>query len=109
MSRCCLVTGGAGFIGSHLADHLVAENWAVTVLDDFSTGTRANLSEAQSRGDVRIAQGSILDPRAIEAAMAGSDVVFHLAAQPIVRESYRQPVDTITTKATGMMRRTLLA
>ena len=85
MTRRCLVTGGAGFIGSHLVDHLVAENWAVTVLDDFSTGTRANLSEAQSRGDVRIAQGSILDPRAIEAAMAGSDLVFHLAVECVRR------------------------
>jgi UDP-glucose 4-epimerase len=102
MTRRCLVTGGAGFIGSHLVDHLVAEDWAVTILDDFSTGTRANLSEAQSRGDVRIAQGSILDPRAIEAAMAGSDVVFHLAVQ-CVRRSLGEPLHNHEVNATGTL------
>ena len=102
MTRRCLVTGGAGFIGSHLVDHLVAEDWAVTILDDFSTGKRANLSEAQSRGDVRIAQGSILDPRAIEAAMAGSDVVFHLAVQ-CVRRSLGTPLHNHEVNATGTL------
>jgi UDP-glucose 4-epimerase len=102
MTRRCLVTGGAGFIGSHLVDHLVAENWAVTVLDDFSTGTRANLSEAQSRGDLRIVQGSILDPRAIEAAMAGSDLVFHLAVQ-CVRRSLGEPLSNHEVNATGTL------
>jgi UDP-glucose 4-epimerase len=102
MTRRCLVTGGAGFIGSHLVDHLVSENWAVTVLDDFSTGTRANLSEAQSRGDVRIAQGSILDPQAVDAAMAGSDLVFHLAVQ-CVRRSLGEPLSNHEVNATGTL------
>ncbi|HEX3417550.1 MAG TPA: NAD-dependent epimerase/dehydratase family protein [Stellaceae bacterium] len=102
MMRRCLVTGGAGFIGSHLVDHLVAENWAVTVLDDFSTGMRANLSEAQSRGDVRIAEGSILDPRAVEAAMAGSELVFHLAVQ-CVRRSLGEPLHNHEVNATGTL------
>ena len=61
MTRRCLVTGGAGFIGSHLVDHLVAENWAVTVLDDFSTGTRANLQRGAEPG--RRADRARLDPR----------------------------------------------
>ena len=102
MTRRCLVTGGAGFIGSHLVDHLVAENWAVTVLDDFSTGSLANLSQAQSRGDLRIVQGSILDPRAIEAAIAGSDVVFHLAVQ-CVRRSLAEPLRNHEVNATGTL------
>ncbi len=102
MMRRCLVTGGAGFIGSHLVDHLVAGDWAVTVLDDFSTGTRVNLGEAQSRGDLRIVQGSILDLRAIEAAMAGSDVVFHLAVQ-CVRRSLAEPLHNHEVNATGTL------
>jgi UDP-glucose 4-epimerase len=102
MTRRCLVTGGAGFIGSHLVDHLVAESWAVTVLDDFSAGTRANLSAAQTRGDVRIVQGSILDPRAIEVAMAGSDIVFHLAVQ-CVRRSLGEPLHNHEVNATGTL------
>ena len=80
----------------------MAENWAVTVLDDFSTGRRANLSEAQSRGDVRIAQGSILDPGAIEAAMAGSDIVFHLAVE-CVRRSLAEPLHNHQVNATGTL------
>jgi UDP-glucose 4-epimerase len=102
MTRRCLVTGGAGFIGSHLVDHLVAENWAVTVLDDFSTGTRANLSEAQSRGEVRVVQGSILDLGALDAAMTGSDLVFHLAVQ-CVRRSVGEPLHNHEVNATGTL------
>jgi UDP-glucose 4-epimerase len=100
MTRRCLVTGGAGFIGSHLADALVAENWAVTVLDDMSTGKRTNLSEAQSRGDVQIVQGSVLDAGAIEEAAAGCDMVFHLAAR-CVRRSLSEPAENHNVNANG--------
>jgi len=102
MTRRCLVTGGAGFIGSHLVDHLVAQKWAVTVLDDMSTGERTNLSEAQSRGDVEIVQGSVLDRHAIAEAAAGCDLVFHLAAQ-CVRRSLSQPLDNHDVNATGTL------
>ena len=102
MMRRCLVTGGAGFIGSHLVDRLVAENWAVTVLDDFSTGTLANLSEARSVGEARVAEGSILNLRAVEEAMAGSDVVFHLAVQ-CVRRSLGEPLQNHDVNATGTL------
>jgi len=89
-------------IGSHLVDRLVAEGWAVTVLDDFSTGARANLADAQSRGEVRIVEGSILDPQAIEAAMAGSEVVFHLAVR-CVRRSLGEPLHNHEVNATGTL------
>jgi UDP-glucose 4-epimerase len=97
-----LITGGAGFIGSHLVDHLVAENNAVTVLDDFSTGQIANLGEAQSRGDVRIVRASILDRGAVEEAMAECDLVFHLAVQ-CVRRSLGQPLQNHDVNATGAL------
>jgi len=89
MTRRCLVTGGAGFIGSHLVDRLVAEGWAVTVLDDFSTGQRANLVDAQRGGDVRILNGSVLDLRAVEEAIAGCERVFHLAVNACAARSAR--------------------
>ena len=56
-----LVTGGAGFIGSHLTDRLVADGHDVTVLDNFSTGIRANLSQLENKPQVKIIEGSILD------------------------------------------------
>jgi len=102
MMRRCLVIGGAGFIGSHLVDRLVAQNCAVTVLDDMSTGRRANLSEAQSLGDVEIVQGSVLDREAIEAAAAGCDLVFHLAVQ-CVRRSLSTPLENHDVNATGTL------
>jgi len=102
MTRRYLVTGGAGFIGSHLVDHLLAENNAVTVLDDFSTGQLANLSQAHSRGDVRIVRGSILDLGAIEEAMAECDIVFHLAVQ-CVRRSLSKPLQNHDVNATGTL------
>jgi UDP-glucose 4-epimerase len=102
MTRRFLVTGGAGFIGSHLVDHLVAENNAVTVLDDFSTGQPANLSEAQNRGDLRVVRGSIFDRAIVEEAMAECDVVFHLAVQ-CVRRSLSQPLQNHDVNATGTL------
>jgi UDP-glucose 4-epimerase len=102
MTRRCLVTGGAGFIGSHLIDRLVAEGWAVTVLDDFSTGRRANLADAQRYGDVRILEGSVLDLRDVEEAITGCEQVFHLAVQ-CVRRSLAAPLENHDVNATGTL------
>jgi UDP-glucose 4-epimerase len=102
MKRRCLVTGGAGFIGSHLVDRLVAEDWAVTVLDDFSSGARANLAEAQACGLVRIVEGSILHWSTVEEAIAGSEIIFHLAVQ-CVRRSLREPLRNHEINATGTL------
>jgi UDP-glucose 4-epimerase len=71
-----LVTGGAGFIGSHLVDRLVREGAAVRVLDDLSTGRADNLDTG-----VRLVEGDVADEDAVRAAVEGVDVVFHLAAQ----------------------------
>ncbi|CAA7621829.1 Nucleoside-diphosphate-sugar epimerase [Candidatus Terasakiella magnetica] len=102
MGKRILVTGGAGFIGSHLVDRLVAAGHAVTVLDDFSTGERANLAEAGGVGDVRVVEGSILDRAAVAAAMADCDRVFHLAVQ-CVRRSLGKPIENHDVNATGTL------
>jgi UDP-glucose 4-epimerase len=98
-----LVTGGAGFIGSHLVDRLVEDGVKVTVLDDFSTGQRDNLADAQSRGDVRVVEGSILDERAIDCAMEDVDRVYHLAVA-CVRSSLGAPLDNHAVNAGGTIK-----
>ena len=100
MSGRVLVTGGAGFIGSHLVDALVAGGERVTVLDDFSTGEPSNLREAQASGDVQVVRGSILDENAVGTAMEQADRVFHLAVQ-CVRRSLGDPRESHDVNATG--------
>lgn len=97
-----LITGGAGFIGSHLVDHLVAAGHAVTVLDDLSTGERRNLQAAEAAGDVRFIEGSILNSEAVSEAMDGCDWVFHLAVQ-CVRRCIGLPIDNHHINATGTL------
>jgi UDP-glucose 4-epimerase len=102
MSGRVLVTGGAGFIGSHLVDALLATGERVTVLDDFSTGDIGNLRDAQANGDVRIVRGSILDERAVDTAMEDVERVFHLAVQ-CVRRSIGDPRQSHDVNATGTL------
>lgn len=97
-----LVTGGAGFIGSHLVDRLVADGRKVTVLDNFASGARDNLASAQAVGDVRILEGSILDEAAAAAATADCDTVFHLAVE-CVRRSLGRPLENHHVNATGTL------
>lgn len=87
-----LVTGGAGFIGSHLADALLARGDAVLVLDDLSTGRLENLESALA-GGARLEQLDVTDARAVLAACEGDrpDLIFHLAAQIDVRVSVADP------------------
>ena len=82
--RKVLVTGGAGFIGSHLVDRLVAEGCEVTVVDDLSTGRLSSLEGAMASGNVQFVQGDLLK-HDLAAAMEGHDAVFHVAANPEVR------------------------
>ncbi len=99
-SRRALVTGGAGFIGSHLVEGLVADGWRVRVLDDFSSGREENLADVRDRVDV--VQADVCDLEAVAAAVAGVDAVFHLAAIPSVPQSIDQPLraDAVNVHAT---------
>lgn len=98
--RNVLVTGGAGFIGSHLTDALLAQGCRVTVLDDFSSGERANLELAKQTGRLCLIEGSILDKDALAEAMRGVSHVFHLAVQ-CVRKSIGNPLENHDVNATG--------
>jgi UDP-glucose 4-epimerase len=84
-----LVTGGAGFIGSHLAETLVASGHRVRVIDDLSGGHRRNLHAV--RGDVEFLKGDCADPAAARRAVKGMEVVFHQAAMPSVARSVEDP------------------
>jgi UDP-glucose 4-epimerase len=79
-----LVTGGAGFIGSHLVDNLLSEN-RVTVLDNFSSGRREHISRHLKNPDFELIKADIFDTKALEKAVEGKDIVFHLAANPDVK------------------------
>src|SRR5207244_3293882 len=97
-----LVTGGAGFIGSHLVDRLIAEGRAVTVLDDLSSGSLDNLAQAQRDGDVRVVVGSVLEPGPLGEALEDCDVVFHLAVR-CLRRSIGKPIENHEVNATGTL------
>jgi UDP-glucose 4-epimerase len=97
----CLVTGGAGFIGSHLVDSLVASGEKVRVLDDFSTGNSANLAQAGDR--IEVIRGSITQPSIVDEAVAGCDVVYHLAALASVTKSVETPLLSHEICATGTL------
>ena len=101
MARQCLVTGGAGFIGSHLVEQLLEQDWQVRVLDNFSTGKLENLAPAADR--IELVRGSINDPAAVRDAVEGCEVVFHLAALPSVARSLVDPVTSHDACATGTL------
>jgi len=86
-----LVTGGAGFIGSHLAERLLGEGHAVRVLDDFSTGRRENLAFAKPGDALEVIEGDIRDAATVAAAVADVDGIFHEAALVSVPRSVELP------------------
>lgn len=85
------VTGGAGFIGSHLVDRLVAEGRRVRVLDNLSTGRLSNIAGHVDAGTVSFTEGDIADPALVLACTKGADRVFHLAARADIVPSIQQP------------------
>jgi len=93
-----LVTGGAGFIGSHLVDRLLQEGAEVRVLDDLSTGRRDDLDP---RAELHV--GSVADEKAVAAAVDGVDVVFHQAAHRAVARSVEHPLETDTANVHGTL------
>lgn len=100
--RRVLVTGGAGFIGSHLCEELLGRGAEVVVLDDLSTGSAANLAHLIGAGRLRLLRGSIRREQDVERAFAcDPDVVFHLAAAVGVRLIVERPVDSIETNIRG--------
>lgn len=96
-----LVTGGAGFIGSHIATALVAQGDQVRVLDDLSTGHQRNLDAIG--GDVEFVRGSVTDPAIVARACAGCDYVYHEAALASVPRSIDDPVSTNAANIDGTL------
>jgi UDP-glucose 4-epimerase len=94
-----LVTGGAGFIGSSIAEELLSKGERVRILDDFSTGRRSNLEAL--KGDFELVEGSIVDPAIVTKAMQGVEVVFHEAAIPSVARSVENPQASMLANVMG--------
>ena len=87
-----LVTGGAGFIGSHVVDELLRRGQEVVVLDDLSTGREANIEGVRQKIDFRV--GTITDMEDVQSACHGADYVIHLAARASVPKSVKDPIET---------------
>jgi UDP-glucose 4-epimerase len=96
-----LLTGGAGFIGSHLAERLLNDGHSVTILDDFSTGSDDNIAHLRSNPKLHILRGSVEDEKLATQAVQNADAIFHLAAAVGVKLVAEQPVRTIRTTIHG--------
>jgi len=104
MTELSLVTGGAGFIGSHLVEALLQSGRAVRVFDDFSTGLRGNLRHLNRYGHaLDVVEGSVTDPAATTKAVRDVGVVYHLAALASVARSVENPAATHAACATGTL------
>ncbi len=96
-----LVTGGTGFIGSHLCELLLAEGWEVYALDDLSTGSLANVDHLRDRPEFHLVVDSVLSWAVVNELVYKCDVVYHLAAAVGVRLIVEQPVQTLVTNLRG--------
>src|SRR6185295_19778268 len=101
MGRHFLITGGAGFIGSHLSERLLAGGHRVTVLDDFSTGREQNIAGLVDRQGFEVIRNSVEDETTVAIAVSACDAVFHLAAAVGVQLVASEPVRTIRTTIHG--------
>jgi UDP-glucose 4-epimerase len=100
-TRSALVTGGAGFIGSHLSELLLAEGWEVYVLDDLSTGSERNVAHLREHPGFHLIVDSVLKASVVNELVHRCDVVFHLAAAVGVRLIVEEPVHTLVTNIEG--------
>jgi UDP-glucose 4-epimerase len=100
-TRSALVTGGAGFIGSHLSELLLDEGWEVFVLDDLSTGSERNVAHLRERPGFHLIVDSVLKASVVNELVHRCDVVFHLAAAVGVRLIVEEPVHTLVTNIEG--------
>lgn len=96
-----LITGGAGFIGSHLADALVARGDSVLVLDDLSTGNIENLADAIAAGGVELVEGSVCDRELVDECMEQTDACFHLASAVGVKLIVERSVESLGRSVRG--------
>ncbi|GGO23633.1 NAD-dependent epimerase/dehydratase family protein [Microbispora bryophytorum] len=96
-----LITGGSGFVGSHLTDALLARGDSVVVLDDLSTGRTANLAQHAGNPRLRVIQGSVLDELVVDELVHECDTVVHLAAAVGVKLIVERPLRSLTTNVRG--------
>jgi UDP-glucose 4-epimerase len=96
-----LVTGGAGFIGSHLTDRLIADDSSVIILDDISTGRLENLNRYKNNSNFEYIEGSVLDQGLLEATVKNVDYIFHLAAAVGVFNIVNHPLASLVTNIRG--------
>jgi UDP-glucose 4-epimerase len=99
--KSALITGGAGFIGSHLSELLLEQGWEVFVLDDLSTGSERNVSHLRERRDFHLIVDSVLKSSVVNELVHRCDVVYHLAAAVGVRLIVEEPVHTLVTNVQG--------
>ena len=88
----CIVTGGAGFIGSNLVDRLIEDNHTVIIFDDLSTGKEENINQKAKFFLVDVSYNKYFEDKKMEDVMTGVDIVFHLAAFPRVEPSIEEPI-----------------
>jgi len=101
--RTYLVTGGAGFIGSHLSEELLRRGFRLTIIDDLSTGSIKNIEHLLDNSDVKFIKGSILDLPLLQSHFSGTDFVFHQAAVASVPGSIDNPVSSHEANLTGTL------
>jgi UDP-glucose 4-epimerase len=93
------ITGGAGFIGSHLCDALVAEGKEVTILDNLSSGSKKNIAHLE--GKIKVVQGDIRDQKLVESLVVESELILHMAAALGVDNILENPIESISTNFYG--------